>query len=312
MRFRLWTLAISLAILPLAGCPETPATPVGRLTVEPDQLSLPHGASARLNTHWEMTLPLAGSTEAPPHLFVHLLDDDARVLRTFDLPLPFDWQPGGESSAVVELWQSALDPPLPPGTWRLRMGLYDVASRRRWALEVPGGEEVGKEAYLVSRVKVPPGAGAEPVITFAGGWFPPEMSGDLQVLTRRWLERAGQISIAGLPGPAEVEIVVDIPELASESFSLVHDGGSTGGGSTGGGGAPTLTVTSDCAPQARQVSGFGQHRLALLLDPGATAGGVCLLHFDTDFVYVETSSLARRSLNLVRLTWGLASGEPAP
>jgi hypothetical protein len=132
----------------LAGCGGE-SGPVARVSVEPDAVELAYPATARLTTSWEMTVPL--DAEGRPVVFVHLIGAEGEVDRTFDFPLTVEWRPGETATVPVPLWQSALGPPLAPGSYRLTLGLYDSAAGRRWPLAT-AGEEVARQEYEVARV----------------------------------------------------------------------------------------------------------------------------------------------------------------
>ncbi|HEX6200848.1 MAG TPA: hypothetical protein VF150_11320, partial [Thermoanaerobaculia bacterium] len=171
-------LALPAAVLCLAGalgaCGSEPAEPVARLTVAPAEVELRYPESAALSAAWEMTAPLedggAGAAAERPWVFAHLLDDAGAVVRTFDHELPVPWRPGETRSAPIELWQSALAPPLPAGSYRLTLGLYSPEDGRRFPL-VTEAPEVKSGEYQVARVRVPPPE-AGPELAFTGGWWP--------------------------------------------------------------------------------------------------------------------------------------------
>ena len=90
---------------------------------------LPHSAWERVRLNWRMDAPLAG-LEGELRVMVHLLDEAGTVVRTFDHPFPGDWSVGDVRSYQIEIFQSALAPPLAKGEYRLMVGLY--AADRRW------------------------------------------------------------------------------------------------------------------------------------------------------------------------------------
>src|ERR1700704_1076588 len=116
--------ALSGLLLFAPGCRrETPA--VGHIEVQPRSVSLPYPQLAILHLTWT---PAAGGNAAEisqPLVFLHLLDAKGRGLRTFDHPFPQRWVEGSPVSYDVKLVQSAIAPPLAPGTYRLSVGLYD-------------------------------------------------------------------------------------------------------------------------------------------------------------------------------------------
>src|SRR5262245_39249838 len=112
-------LPIALAVVSLAGwlagC-GGPQTPVAQLTVEPRQVTLPPAQVRPLRLTWTPSAALEGEE---PTVFIHLLDADSKVVRTFDHSFPERWREGTPVSYDVDLYQSALAPPLPAGQYRL-------------------------------------------------------------------------------------------------------------------------------------------------------------------------------------------------
>lgn len=289
-------LAIAGTVL-ICGCGSEPPRPVGRLAVTPSEVSLAHAGSARLSAEWTMTAPLSGEGDAAaegprPRVFVHLLDAEGQILRTFDHALAFPWRAGETSESPIELWQSALAPPLPPGEYRLTVGLYDPETGSRWSLET--GEkgrapEVDEGEYAVARVRVPPAVpGVE--VSYEGSWWPGEAGADRQVLARRWLRKDGSLALADLPPAARLVLGLRVPEPGKGERRVLDEGA----------GGVRLRVSSPCAAEGAVVEGAGDHQVALDLRP--PEDGRCTVRLEPSFVIVDLDSLASRSVALERLT----------
>lgn len=290
-------LAFALAAA-LAGCGGT-SGPVARVSVEPDAVELAYPATARLATRWEMTAPL--DAEGEPVVFVHLIGPEGGVDRTFDFPLEVDWRPGETATVPLRLWQSALGPPLAPGTYRLTLGLYDPAAGRRWSLAA-AGQEVARQEYEVARVEVPePGRG--PAVVFTGGWLEVEPTGDRQEFASRWLREDGGIEVSGLGGATALALELETPRPGETQARRVLDEGAEG---------PELTISSDCAAAPATLTEPGIQRVELRLEPAPGDNGVCEVALDANFVYLDRGSFERRTLALKRLTLTPAeAGAPA-
>ena len=181
-RRRALGLAIALALVAGAGCRGS-LEPVARVKVKPATVTLTYPGTALLTTTWEATAALDGSG-AQPVVFVHLLDAAGKIERTFDHPFPAAWQVGAAMTDPIELWQSALAPPMATGSYQLSFGLYDVGSRRRWPLTVDG-VEVDDGEYIVATVEVPPPGASAPKVAYAASWLPVEPTGDRQTFAQR-------------------------------------------------------------------------------------------------------------------------------
>ena len=279
----------------LAGCGSELTEPVARLTLSPAEIDLGYPGSTSLSAEWQMTAPLAGEAASVggdgPRVFVHLLDRSGEVVRTFDHELPFPWRPGEVRSSAVDVWQSALAPPVPPGDYDLTLGLYDLREGRRWALETDA-PEVGRGEYRVARVRaLAPSSGVE--VAFGGSWEPTAEGSDRQVLARRWLVQAGTIELSGLPEAARVELGLRLPEAAEGERLVIREGLD----------GAWVRVSSPCAGGEVLVEGPGYGTVELELRDGEDGG--CTLRIEPSFVVLDLDSLARRSVALERLTWSL-------
>jgi len=285
-----------------------PAAPVARLELGRSDLVLPAAGRATLATVWH---PLTGLGPDDPHpvVFVHLLDRDGALLRTFDHPLAAGWVPGESVRDPVALWQSALAPPLDPGRYTLTLGLVDAGSGQRWPLRFaePGPEEgpveVDRAEYQVATVVVPAddagAGGAAPRVSFEGPWRPPSRVDDRQLLATRMLTADGALVLRGVTEPLTVEMVLRIPNEEETGYRLVTEGGSA---------PPTATVRSTCAREPTEIAGSGSHEVRLMLRPPAD-GDECTVRIAPGYVYVDPTTFDRIALELRRLTWMPAAAD---
>jgi hypothetical protein len=232
MRRAILVVILGAAVLAGAACERS--RPVARLSLQASTVNLGYPLVAQLGFRWTPTAALDG-LEGKPLVFVHVLDGGRRLLRTFDHPLPEVWTPGRPQSYEIELYQSAIGEPLPPGAYEVTGGLYEHGTRKRWPLAV-AGEEVGRREYRLATLVVPPSSPSSPTFEFAGAWFPVEPRPSKQVLTRRCLGGEGRIVVGATPSPGTVRLAAS---LKTE-------------GSPGGGG---WNVSSTCSPASVEVSG---------------------------------------------------------
>jgi hypothetical protein len=167
--------------------------PAARLTTEPASLQIAHGRCESVRLRWSELRPVDR-----PVVFVHL-HDGRNVVRTFDHPANWPWTPGSSWIEDVEICQSSLAPPLPPGRYLLRAGVYDARSGRRLPLRARG-KEVAKNGYMIGDIEsVAPRA--HPSIRFRGQWSAVRREVmDRQVPAVRWLHGDGSIAIRGGSG----------------------------------------------------------------------------------------------------------------
>ena len=188
--FRLCALAL-IAVLAIA-C-NRPA-PVASLAAEPPRVKIEYGRCAPVTLEWSKLRPPAGATGRPV-VFVHL-HDGKRLVRSFDHPANWPWRPGTSWIEQLEICQSALASPVPPGNYVLRVGVYDSDSGKRWPLATEL-KEVADHAYKVADVEV---AGRVPLpdVKYRGLWSPVRRRvGDGQIPSTRWLHRDGSILVRG-------------------------------------------------------------------------------------------------------------------
>jgi hypothetical protein len=279
---RALTLLLATTLLACGGAGD----PVARLTAGERNLTLAHGRLVPLELRWEVQRPLDGA-EAAPVVFVHLLDAEGAVVRTFDHPLRGKWEPGKTLVDRVELVQPVLAPPLTAGQYRLTGGLYDGGSRR-WPLDTDA-EEVARQEYLLATVEVPEVDANGPRFAFSEQWLPTEPIGDRQTVTRRWLSTEGALEVSGLAAPATVALRLQIPRN-EPPLRVVFEPGAT---------VPTVTVVSECSGFAATVSGEGHHALDVPVPPP----GRCRIRFDPSFTVLEPGSPRKLSVALEQLAW---------
>jgi len=271
----------------LAACADEPV-PVGRVALEPAMLTLPYPGTAEAEIVWEPIAPL-GAVQGELRVFVHLLDADGELVRTFDHRFPRGWEVGRPTSYPLELYQSALGEPLPAGGYRLTVGLHDA--HRRWTLETTGAE-LGRNEYQLATVDVPGTEPAEgfPRLAFSEGWLAPEPGADRQILGRRWLGPEGAIRVSGTGTAAgRLSLVVAVPQLSGSMERTLEEGVI----------GPALRVTSTCDASETMVTGTGSHRVDLAVPADAD----CEIRFDPNYRLTWPGSRGERSVLLENLYW---------
>jgi hypothetical protein len=293
-------LALCLCLVASAGC-RRDGRPVGRVEVAPQSLRLGYPEVRELSLAWEPLAPLSDRPVAPV-VFLHLIDGEGRVVRTFDHPFPEAWRPRAPARYAVALYQSALAPPLPAGSYALTLGLYRPGGQRG-PLETAAPPR-GRHEYEVARVEVTApgegGAGA-PRFDFTGAWEPPRAGTDIQVLTSRWLRGDGAIAVTGVPGAGRVWLAFTVPGTDDPAALLVLKGDAPG---------PAVMVTTTCGATMTSVSGPGRHTVAIPLDPAAVGeAGACEVRLAPTFYQVSTGTPVHRALLLEVVGWMPGRGE---
>ncbi|MCB1055087.1 MAG: hypothetical protein KDD11_06190 [Acidobacteria bacterium] len=242
----------------LLGCSGPAPEPVATLGLDTDQLELPFPEWRSLRLTWTPTRALDAG--ASVRVFLHLLDSDHELVRTFDHPFPGEWKVGEPVGDEVRLYQSALGPPLPPGAYTLTAGLH-AADGERFPIEVEGRPNtlVGRFEYSIARVTVPEVSPDAPGFTFADAWDDLEAGADTQVLGRRWLEGDGIIRILNLEVPGSVWLRLDIPKEGEPGGRQVAPRSP--------GEAPTLEIVSTCSGVTRTVEVPGMREEVLPVYP---------------------------------------------
>jgi len=245
-RYGVW-LAVALGFLGW-GCGE-PA-PAGSLAVAPRAFRLAHAESAKVRLIWTPSRRLTEST-AIPTVFVHLIHPTAKTVRTFDHRLPGEsWEPGVPISYEVEISDSGLAEPLPVGTYRLAVGLYDEASGYRWPL-LADGEDLDRRAYAVGTVEVGSPRVADR-FQFTGAWRAAEAGTTKQIVAWRWLQAGGTIRTYAAGGT--VQLRFRLGELPESAVGL---------------GADSVAIDGDCLLAPGAVEGSGAVETSLPLRQGS-------------------------------------------
>lgn len=294
--FQASPLLLALALVP--ACGGSPP-PVAGLEVELGRSELPHRGFVSLRLVWRPREALA--PEGSLRVFVHLIDDESSVARTFDHDWHGSWRPGDRVDYSIRLHQSALAPPLAPGAYGITVGLYDEAGQR-WPLATRG-EPVARYEYRVADVTVPPEAGDAPIFQFSPEWLDVEAGRDLQVLARRWLSGPGHLRAAGIEGPGELWLRLWLPEPGNQQQLVLGEGARQQG----------AVIRSECGGVEVRLAGRGEHDVLLPLGPPAVevAGeaGACAVRIEPNFYLRELDSLARRTLSVEVLAWAPSAAD---
>ena len=263
------------------------------VSLEPADLRLPYPGFATTELVWQMEEPLADFS-GDLLVFVHLLDAEGNVERTYDHPLPFAWRPGSSESYELMLYQSALAPPLDSGNYRLSLGLYE-AGGQRWALS-GAGEEVASLEYHLATVSTEGDPSAVPMFYFSPSWLPLEAGTDVQVLGRRWLTDEGTIRVAEIPDSGTVWMQLHISEAIEGVEEMSFLEGET---------EARVDLTSTCDGAELSLSGFGTHeaRIQVTTTEEGLLPEECEIVLRPNYQIVEVDTLSRRSVGLQILTW---------
>lgn len=279
-------LALSLGVL---ACGEDDGPPVARVDVTPRQLQLGFPEVQTLQLAWNPTAELEGLS-SQPMVFIHLLDDKKKLVRTFDHPFPQRWRPGTPVTYDARLFQSQLAPPLSPGAYTVTVGLYE--GKRRWALEGLG-ERIDRGEYVAAQVEVPSESTA-PKLVFSPQWLPVEPGADRQVLVRRWLNGQGAIRLEGVREPGALWMVLRIPPVDAANERLELEGEAT---------LPSVRVLApSCGGFEMSVSGPGTHEIEVPVEVAAQ-NGACPIRLNSNFAIVSAVTGQRRSVSLENAAW---------
>jgi hypothetical protein len=264
-----WGLA--LAGLVLASCGDR-EPPVARLEIEgsPSVLAYPGYESVVLR--WRVHSDSSVGVEAA-NVFVHWLDNDGNLVRTFDHAFPSPWRSGVEAEDEIVLFQSALGPPLAEGRYSLTAGLLDL-NGERLPLET-SGEHLGRYEYALAFFEVP-ASDLGVRFEFEGDWGPNEPGNDRQILGRRWLGREGSIIVRGGTPGDRVLAWLRIPERSQYQSRFVLDEGAT---------VLEVQVSTPCKQEIVVISGTGLHRVEPRL--GEKTDGDCRLDISSNFSFAD-------------------------
>lgn len=224
-----------LCAVGLAGC--RGEAPVGVLEVSPAAFDLALGGYVPLQVRLEPEVALPAGTSATPTLFIHLLDAQGELVRTYDQTLASAWQVGEAQRLEVPILQSALAVGLAEGRYVLTVGLYDPGTRQRFSLRHTGKARERGEIE-VAAVTVP-GAAKVPPLVLTGAWLAPAAGADRQVLMRRGFSGEVSLVVGAAAGNGRLLLAFELPTL----------------------GEPRLDLVSDCAQDQVVLSGGGRHRL---------------------------------------------------
>jgi len=289
-------LKITAVILVLAGltggCAEkAPPEPAAELSLSSPTLELPYPEWRSLRFEWLPLQELPKTTGVA--VFVHLLDRDGNLVRTFDHPLPQPWKVGESVSGEVQLYQSVLGAPLSPGEYSLTVGLYG-SEGSRWPLAVEG-EDLGRFEYSVATVSVPPVSPEAPAFTFREGWDLVENGGDHQILGRRWLSGNSRVRIQTLEVPGSLWLRLNVPApKGSEPLQALD--------STA---PPSFDVSSTCSGFVRSLEPPGIHQLVVPVFPSED-GTDCELELIPSFLRPPSDDSTESLAALEILAWSPA------
>lgn len=303
-----------LALIPLAaltllgplGCGgEQEGPPVATLEVEPREATVHHSTYTNLDLHWQLTGELEGR-QGTLRVFVHLLDEEGRLTRTYDHLPPAEWTVGGEWEYSTRIYQSVLAPPLPPGSYTLTIGLYDEGDNR-WPLDVEG-EAVDRQEYAVARVEVPSEPTDLPRIGFSPSWGPTMAGGDRQVLAVRLLTGDGSIQVDELSGRRTLWMQLRIPEAVSGTSRRIFRPGAAEAEN------PSVRIVAPCSGYEAFITGDGVHEVEVPVAPASadetgeqeamaaeTPAG-CQVRLEPNYAMVD-QGVEQQSLALHNLAW---------
>lgn len=274
------------------GCAEP--TPVGTLAVQPTQIDLGYPGYSGLQLSWEFT-EAPQDVQGALRVFVHLNDELGAQARTFDHELPFDSAAQSTGDYTINLFQSALAPPLTAGAYNLTVGLHDGAGNR-WPLEIDG-VEVDDFEYEVAKLQVSDASGEFPMFYFSTGWLQVEGGTDRQILGRRWLSEPGTVTVSEMASAGSVLLIVGVPSKNEEGRELVMENeGDT---------ELAVTVSTACGGYSTTITGTGSHEITVPIAAGeeGEVPAECVLEFQPNFHLVSMDTLERRTIALEGLSW---------
>jgi hypothetical protein len=250
-----WLLALLLGAAVAARCGGGGSSePAGRVTTPLSTVKLLYPQSVPITVIWEPARPL-DRRHGRVVAFVHLVRTGERrneVFRTFDHALPKAWIPGEAQTDEIDLYQSALAEPLPPGRYVLSIGLYDESWGYRWPLST--GPEIAKREYRLADVEVGGADPTAPKLDFSGGWQPVETLQNKQVLSRRTFMGRSRVTFES-QAAGSVRMLVSLPQT---------------------GGPDSVRIAPSCSPGAGQTVAAGKTRWVFVDVPV----GPCQIDFE--------------------------------
>ena len=288
-------IASSTAVCVLALCflaCEKSEPPVATLGVAPERLTLGVSEVRTVRLSWEIVRPLTGLS-GELRVLVHVLQQPGEVLRTFDHAFPQPWSDSETVEYEIDLYQSALGPPLPSGEYTLSIGLYDEAGKR-WPLEA-AGENIDGAEYAVARLEVTDETSA-PMFRFSESWAAVEPGLDRQILGRRWLTGAGSIFASEVRESGTLWLKIWVPPVEPGDYRLVLDPGYQ---------RSRVLVRSDCGESEIELTGEGHHELDIPIELEEQVDGAseCEIAFEPNFHLLTPGSPDRRTIQLEMLAW---------
>lgn len=285
------TILTFIAALAVVSCVPRLAPPVAELRVDVDEVPLAYASSARIPVEWQSLRPF-DPPSGSPSLFVHLLDSNGHLLRTFDSPLPEDW---AEADDPIEIWQSALAEPLPAGSYRLTSGIHDAATGRRWRLKTSASEIDGGE-YEIAVIEIGSTDRKTPDLVFGGDWLTPD-EGQRHNPGRRWLGTSGSIQLSGTAGWSEVVLTVSMTALPVDLHRPVFEDGAA---------TPRLVIRDGCdGGSETTIEGYGVYAVALRLDGREDR---CAISLEPNYFMLDHQDFTRRSVGLESAYFRPSSG----
>ncbi len=274
-------LALVVAALPAVSCgPSDLGPPVAALEFPAAGVPLAHASSATIDLAWTPLEPL-DPPDATPFLFVHLLDGDGRMHRTFDRAISGDFD---SAEGSLEIWQTALSEPLEAGSYRLTAGVYDVATGRRWRLRT-SAEEIDEGEYEIATIEVESAERQTPELAFEGEWHAPDDT-LLQNPGRRWMGKSGSLRLLGTTGWSELALSLSITDLSKAGHQAIFEDEAE---------APRLVIGNGCAGDSEtRVDGYGVHAVTLAIDTEED----CVISFAPNFMMLGLDDFNRRSIGL--------------
>ncbi len=246
--------------------------PVARLEIEGEPGSMAYPGYGSIALRWQIdSEPLAGAEGV--NVFVHWLDENGDLVRTFDHAFPSAWRSGVVAEYDVVLFQSALGPSLDEGSYSLTAGVLDHEGKRL-PLET-SGSHLGRYEYALASFEVP-ASDLGVRFEFEGDWEPNEPGNDRQILGRRWLGREGSIIVRGGEPGDRVLLWLRIPDASQHQSRFVLDEGAT---------VPEIELSTPCKQEIVVISGTGLHRVAPRL--GEKMDGDCRLDISSNFSFSD-------------------------